>query len=316
MKLRDTSEALAVESELTRVHELVYELRMGQVMTRNVLTLGPDNTLREAKELCRLNRISGVPILENDRLVGIVSIEDIILALERNEIDLPLRERMTTRVVTVREEDSVVRAVQKFAQRRFGRLPVVDEQGRLVGIVTRGDIVRGLLKVIDIDYRKGEVAAYRPQRIFDDLASDETTLTLRYNVGRHDLARGGNASSQIKKALTLMGIDPRIARRVAIAAYEAEMNVIIHADNGGQMIAVVTPQQIVIDAIDDGPGIPDLQQALRPGYSTAPDWIRELGFGAGMGLSNIKASADQLHIETGPGRGTKVHIVVYMEKRL
>ena len=314
--MQDTSEALAIQSEFTRVHELVYELRIGQVMTKNVLTLGPDNTLREAKELCRLNRISGVPVLDDGRLIGIVSIEDIIVGLERDEIDVPVRDRMTGRVVTVRDEESVVRAVQKFAQRRFGRLPVVDEHGGLVGIITRGDIVRGLLKIIDVDFRRGEVAAYRPQHIFDDLVSDETVVTLRYKVPAHDLARGGQASSQIKKALTRVGIDPRVTRRVAIATYEAELNIVIHADNGGQLVAAIEPGRIIIDAIDEGPGIADLEQALQPGYSTAPDWVRELGFGAGLGLNNIKACADDLRIDTGPGRGTQVHIVVYMEKRL
>jgi CBS domain-containing protein/anti-sigma regulatory factor (Ser/Thr protein kinase) len=314
--LQDTNEALAIQSEFTRVHELVYELRISQVMTRNVLTLGPDNTLREAKELCRLNRISGVPVLDDHHLVGIVSIEDIILALERNEIDVPVRERMTGRVITVREEESVVGAVQKFAQRRFGRLPVIDEHGVLVGIITRGDIVRGLLKIIDIDFRKGELAGYRQQSILDDLLSDETVLTLRYAVPAHDLTRGGQASSQIKKALTRVGVDPRVARRVAIAAYEAEMNIAIHAESGGQLVAAIHPEQVVVEAIDEGPGIADLERALQPGFSTAPDWVRELGFGAGLGLNNIKASADNLSIDTGPGRGTRLHIVVKMEKRI
>ncbi|MHB1132377.1 MAG: CBS domain-containing protein [Chloroflexota bacterium] len=312
---RDASEALASQIEFTRVHELVHELRIAQAMTRNVFTLGPRNTLRDAKELCRVNRISGVPIVDDNRLIGIVSVEDIILALERDEIDLPLGERMTGTVMTVREEESVVRAVQRFAQRRFGRLPVVDEAGRLVGIITRGDIVRGLLQAIDIDFRHSEMAIYKPQYIFDDLVSDATSVRLHYAIARHDLARGGTAAGQIKKTLARLDIEPRVARRVAIAAYEAEMNVIIHADNGGRLTATLEPTRIIIDAEDDGPGIVDLEKALQTGFSTAPDWVRELGFGAGMGLSNIRGSADEFHVDTGPGKGTHLRVVVNMERR-
>ncbi|MCL4466376.1 MAG: CBS domain-containing protein [Chloroflexi bacterium] len=313
--MRDTRDTIPGEDEFTHIHELVYELRIGQVMTKNVFTLGPDNSIREAKELCRVNRISGVPVLEGDKLAGIISVEDIILALERNEIDRPLRERMTGRVVTIREEESVIQAVRTFALRRYGRLPVVDQSGRLVGIVTRGDIVRGLLKAIDIDYRCGELDAYHPQHVFEDLISNGTSITLVYRIEPNDLARGGNASGQIKKALGRIGIDPRVTRRVAIATYEAEMNIIIHAETGGQLRAVIEPKQISIWATDEGPGIANLEQALIPGFSTAPDWVRELGFGAGMGLNNIKASADFLEIDTAPGQGTRLHIVVRTEGR-
>lgn len=313
--MKAATAALDGQTEFTRVHELVYELRIEQVMTRRVLTLTPDNSLREAKELFRVNRISGAPVLEDGRLVGIVSIEDIIVALERAEIDLPVREKMTSRVVSIRDDETVVQAINKFAQFRFGRLPVVDEHGALVGIITSSDIVRGLLTAIDLDYRQEEIARHRASHVFEDLVSDRTSITLRFNIPPKDLARGGAASSQIKKALSRLGIDPRAARRAAIASYEAEMNIIIHADDGGQMIAEVQDHQVVIQALDSGPGIADLEQALQPGFSTAPDWVRELGFGAGMGLNNIKSCADQLHIDTKPGRGTHLYILVKWEKQ-
>ncbi len=313
--MTETTSSIADQLEFTRVHELVYELRVEQVMTEKVLTLRPDASLRDAKELFRVNRISGAPVLRDGELVGIVSIEDIILALERGEIDLPVHERMTRRVVTVREDETVMQAVNKFAKLRLGRLPVVNEQGALVGIVTRSDIVRGLLKAIDLDYRQEEAARHRARHVFEDLVSDRTSVTLRYNIPARDIGRGGAASSQIKRALTRLGVEPRAARKAAIACYEAEMNIIIHSDSGGEMIAEIQPHQIVIQAVDSGPGIVDLEQAMQPGFSTAPDWIRELGFGAGMGLNNIKSCADELRIDTGPGRGTHLFILVRLERQ-
>ncbi|MHB1414916.1 MAG: CBS domain-containing protein [Chloroflexota bacterium] len=313
--MKESSASLTEQMEFTRVHELVYELRIEQVMTPKVLTLKPSNTMREAKELFRLNRISGAPVLKNGRILGIVSIEDIIVALERHEIDLPVGDRMTGNVVAVRADETVVQAVNKFAQTRFGRMPVVDERGRLAGIITRGDIVRGLLKAFDVDYRQGEQENHRTHPFFEDLLSDRTAVTVSYSIPSGDVARGGDASGRLKKAIARLGIDPVIARRAAIAAYEAEMNIIIHSEGGGEMTAELRPDSIVIQARDKGPGIADLERAMQPGYSTAPDWIRELGFGAGMGLSNIKSSADELHIDTGPGRGTHLHILFYLEKQ-
>ncbi|MHB1005250.1 MAG: CBS domain-containing protein [Chloroflexota bacterium] len=308
--ITETSERV----EFTRVQELVYELGIERVMSKQVLTLSPEQTLRDAKELFRANRISGAPVVVDGRLVGIVSVEDIIVALETGDIDAPLAERMTRHVTAVDKDETVVHAVDIFAKSRLGRLPVVEDSDRLVGIITRGDIVRGLLNSIDLDYRKVEIARHRASHVFEDLISERTSVTLRYGVPNHDITRGGTASSQIKRALARLGINPRAARRAAIAAYEAEMNILIHADCGGELVVEVQPHQVVIQAIDAGPGIADLEQAMQPGYSTAPDWVRELGFGAGMGLSNIKACADQLRVDTGSGRGTHLRILVRAEK--
>lgn len=313
--MREASASADGQVEFTMVHELVYELRIEQVMTRQVLVLKPEDTLHDAKELFRLNRISGAPVVADNRLIGIISIEDIIVALERNEIHLPVVDRMTRHVVTVQPHESVVRAVNKFAQSRLGRLPVVDASGAVVGIITRSDIVRGLLKAIDIDYRQEEIARHRASHIFEDLLSDRTSITVRYAIPAGEIDSGGAASSQVKRTLKRLGVEPRSARRAAITCYEAEMNIIIHSQVGGELMVEIQPRQITIDAIDEGPGIPDLELALQPGYSTAPDWIRELGFGAGMGLHNIQTSVDKLEIDTGPGKGTRLHATILLEQQ-
>lgn len=299
--------------QITRIQELIYELPIARVMTTQVITVSPDTSMSELKEILRVNRVSGTPVLEQGRLVGIVSIEDLIKALENGGIHAPVRERMSTRLITVQANESVVEAVKKFAQHKVGRLPVVNERGELVGILTGGDITRGLLEAIGLDYHAEEISRYRARHIFEDIVSDQTGLILRYRVKARDFARGGGASSKIKRALDRLGAPPQVQRRVAIAAYEAEMNLIIHTDNGGELIAEIQPEVIRIVATDNGPGIPDIEQAMQPGFSTAPNWIRELGFGAGMGLSNIKKCADAMKLDSQLGVGTRLEIVIHIQ---
>lgn len=120
----------------------------------------------------------------------------------------------------------------------------------------------------------------------------------------------GEASSKIKRVLQQIGIAAPIVRRIAIAAYEAEMNVIIHATRGSVKTAIF-PDRTEITIEDQGPGIPDLSLAMQEGYSTAPDYVREMGFGAGMGLPNMLRCADRFKIETVLEQGTTIHMVFY-----
>lgn len=300
--------------ELTRIQELVYELKIEQVMARPVISVTPETPLAELKEILRENRISGVPVLDAGKLVGIISIEDLIRALEAGLVNATVEERMTRKIITVCCSESVIRAVELFAIHKVGRLPVVDLRGQLVGILTSSDITQGLLKAIGLNYQQEEISKYRASHIFEDILSDRTTLILNYRVRGQSIACGGEASSLIKKALYRLGATPAIIRRVAIATYEAEMNLIIHTDQGGDIVAEVQPDKICIQAIDNGPGIADIEEALRPGFSTAPDWIRELGFGAGMGLVNIKRCADRMKLQSVPGVGTRLEIEIDVPK--
>ncbi|MBC7225497.1 MAG: CBS domain-containing protein, partial [Anaerolineae bacterium] len=141
-------------AEITRVQELAYQLKIAQVMTAPVVTVTPDTRMADLKEILRTRRISGTPVVEGGRLVGIVSIEDLIKALERGDLDAPVSRWMTPHVVTVRADDSVIEAVKRFAQHGVGRLPVVDAEGHLVGILTGGDITRGLLEAVGLGYQE------------------------------------------------------------------------------------------------------------------------------------------------------------------
>lgn len=295
--------------QISRVQALIYDLPVSRVMTRDVIALTPLTLMRELKELLRVRRISGTPVVEGGRLVGVISVEDLVKALERGEIDLPVCERMTRRVITIQPQESVIEAVKKFAQCKVGRLPVVDDQGRLVGILTGGDITRGLLEAIGLSDQDEERSRFQSRPALEDLASDETLVRLKYRVQGGDFKGGGRASSRLKTALLRLGVDAQTVRRAAIAAYEGEMNLIIHTGGGGELSAEITPGRIRLLAEDAGPGIADVERAMQPGFSTAPNWIRELGFGAGMGLCNIRRCADRMELCSTPGAGTRLEAI-------
>jgi anti-sigma regulatory factor (Ser/Thr protein kinase) len=134
-------------------------------------------------------------------------------------------------------------------------------------------------------------------------------LKLNYIVQGGDYSAAGDASSSVKKALKQLGLDPAVIRRVAIAMYEAEINMIIHA-HGGEAFCNVTPERVEVILKDNGPGIPDVALAMKEGFSTASEEARNLGFGAGMGLPNIEKYTDTLDIETKVGVGTSVTFTV------
>jgi serine/threonine-protein kinase RsbT len=139
----------------------------------------------------------------------------------------------------------------------------------------------------------------------------DSLIKKEYVIPANDFSVAGEASSNIRKLLNQLGVDPPIVKRTSIAMYEAEINAVIHG-NGGKALVEIYGDKIVILIYDEGPGIEDIELAMQEGYSTAPDNIREMGFGAGMGLSNIKKHADEFILESAPGKGTKVYITMYL----
>lgn len=136
-------------------------------------------------------------------------------------------------------------------------------------------------------------------------------LSLHYEVSGTDFTCAGEASGKIKKNLKELGFPTNIVRNVAIAVYEGEINMVIHG-GGGVIDVEISPDCISIILADQGPGIPDVSLAMQEGYSTAPDNVRQLGFGAGMGLPNIKKYTDEMIIETEVGKGTTIKLKVFV----
>ncbi len=296
------------------IQELMYELKVSDVMKKDVITVESHTLMSELRKILKDKRISGTPVTRDGKLLGIISIEDFIKWLAEGGEDSPIKNRMSASVKSAHSDEPLVHAIGKLEKYGYGRLPVINrDTGYLVGIVTKGTIIEGLLRELEIGYQEEDIHRYRASHFFEDIIADKTTLIFQYYIEGHNFSKAGEVASGLKKTLRRLGIDPKICRRVAITAYESEMNIIFYT-NGGELTVYIQPEKIHIDVIDSGPGIPDVQKALEPGYSTAPDWVRELGFGAGMGLVNIQRCADEFIITSEVGKGTDLKINISMEK--
>lgn len=140
---------------------------------------------------------------------------------------------------------------------------------------------------------------------------NDLSLVQIYPVEKGEFDTAGEASSKIKSTLKKLGIPPDIVRDIAIAAYETELNLVIHSD-GGEMELLVKPDTIQLTSRDNGPGIADIRLALKEGYSTAPDNIRDMGFGAGMGLPNVQRHSHDFYIESELGKGTLIRATYHL----
>ena len=138
-------------------------------------------------------------------------------------------------------------------------------------------------------------------------------IVLNFKIAEGDFSRAGEASSIVKNKLKMLGVNPNIIRKVAVAMYEGEINMVIHS-NGGEIEVTITPDKIKMVLEDTGTGIADVEKAMEKGFSTATDKIRSMGFGAGMGLPNMKSHTDEMYIDTEVGRGTRVTMIVYLNQ--
>ncbi len=286
------------------VFDLLLKLKIKDVMTRKVITVRRDNTLRTVQHLMRDNRISGVPVTENRRLFGIISIDDIIRALDGGHIDDLVERHMSVNVVVMEEDMPLSFGISYFEKFKFGRFPVLDHDNHLVGILSSRDVSTTLLQELFKEYRK--IEAYLPHQ---KSADTKGTTKQLFRINRYDFENAGKASLAVKKNLIERGLPQALVRRAAVAAYELEINQVVHSV-GGELSYRVANNKIELTATDYGPGIADVEQALEEGFTTANEWIKSLGFGAGMGLSNIRRVADDFSIDSKPGRGTSVKVSI------
>ena len=138
-------------------------------------------------------------------------------------------------------------------------------------------------------------------------------MRFEYNIEAGNFTKAGDASSSFKKILKQLNVDPQVIKRIVVSLYEGEVNIVAHA-NGGKVICDVDTSRVNIQLIDKGPGIPDIEKAMQAGYSTASAKVREMGFGAWMGLQNIKNNADEFVLTSEVGVGTQLMIIVNLNK--
>jgi CBS domain-containing protein len=296
------------EKAPTLISELVLKLKIRDVMNKGVVTATKSSTLRTIQRLMKEKRITGVPIIAAEKLLGIISMDDIVNALDHGYIEEKAEKHMTTDLIVLEDDMPLSFAISYFDKFKYGRFPVVDKQRNLVGMVTRGDIISNLLVEVTKEVDELEKKIEKPETVELSLKHKE------YKIAKYDFANAGKPSNEIKKILKDGGMDPKLLRRIAITSYELEMNIVVHT-LGGKLIVDLNDDYIEITAKDPGPGIADVDKALQEGFSTAEDWIRSLGFGAGMGLPNVKRVSDEFEIKSIVGKGTTVRSRIYLKPR-
>jgi len=288
------------------VLELIHQLKIKDVMTSAVLTGFKEQTMRHIQALLRENKVAGIPIVEGKTLIGLVSTEDIINALEKGYIDNPVEDRMTKNIISLQDDMPLSFAITYLNKYRYGRFPVLNKEHELVGILTSSDVIRTLL----VEMNREVLRLEKLQKSVDPATASRYS-EMEFAIAHYDFELAGRASTEIKKALKQRNFNPKLIRRVAIASYELEINQVVHSQ-GGVMRCSILPDKVIIVASDDGPGIEDVSLALKEGYSTANEYVRSIGFGAGMGLANTKRVSDEFTIESIVGKGTTVRSVVFV----
>jgi CBS domain-containing protein/anti-sigma regulatory factor (Ser/Thr protein kinase) len=286
-----------------RVQELIYGLKISEVMTQKVFAVTRNCTMRDVQQIMKNNGITGVPVVDNRRVVGFVSMNDLMNALEQGGMEDLVSSRMASGVQTLAEDMPLSFAISAFNKFSFRSFPVVSKKNELVGIITFRNINLALIRELSRQLREMESQHEQP------VAAAALDLVKVYQLHRYDFENGGKASSEMKKFLKERGISSKLVRRVAVASYELEINLVAHSI-GGMLSFDINKERVKISSHDRGPGIADVDQALTEGYSTANEWIRSQGFGAGMGLPNVKRVSDEFAIQSAVGMGTMVKAII------
>ena len=288
--------------------ELIYRLKIKDVMTTALICGKRSDSLRHIQLMMKENYITGVPIAEDKRLLGIVSIDDIVQALDKGWIDDPVERRMTRNIIVLEDDMPLSFAISYLNKYRYGRFPVLNTARELVGIITPKDVINTLL----VEMNREVLRLERSQKENAKEPAQTSDSEFSFRTVKYDFEGAGRASTEIKKALKKRNIDPRVVRRIAVACYELEINQVVHS-NGGTLRCSILEDRVIIRAKDSGPGIPDLELALQEGWSTANECIRSLGFGAGMGLANTKRVSDEFSIDSSEGGPTTVVSVIRLD---
>ena len=303
-----------VDKLVKRIQFYFKEVRVKEFMTSPIVTVYQNQIVLRAKKLMKLRRFSGIPVVdENECLVGIISIEDVIHALEEGKLNSKISDRMTKNVITLSKDDKITDVVKKFEVYGFGRFPVVEEKNHVIGIITKHDLMTILLSKLSILYvhdarREPFVHTENFRSSLTGVEVEKKSSEFDFNIDYADVSLAGTGAAKLKKCLLSKGFHPKFVKRVAIATYEAETNVIIHSGSNGKIRAYMEPEIVIVRVDDSGKGIENVKMAMHEGFSTAPDYVREMGFGAGMGLANIKRCSDRMMILSEPTKGVVIEM--------
>ena len=293
------------ENSPSFVYELIYRLKVRDVMTSTVSTVAPEDTLRSAQAIMKEQTVTGLPVVNGNRLVGIVSMDDIIQALDSGHIDERAETHMSRNVIVLEDDMPLSFAISYLDKYTYGRFPVLSKDKELVGIITSRDVIVALLVEVNREIEKFEAQQRKRGEGSGEAGVYRETFTTR----PLDFEHAGKPSTAVKRRMKENGFPPKLMRRVAVAMYELEMNQVVHSF-GGTITFYCDGEKITITAEDSGPGIENVDEALTEGYSTATEWVRSLGFGAGMGLPNVNRVSDAFDLQSGT-EGTRAMSIIY-----
>jgi CBS domain-containing protein/anti-sigma regulatory factor (Ser/Thr protein kinase) len=303
-------------SKLSKYASIFEDIKASDIMTSKVVALTADKKIAHAKEMMKLRKISGIPVIDDTKkLLGIISIEDIINALELNRINEPIGNIMTQNVVAIGVSETLSEIVDKFENYKFGRFPVTDPEGRIQGIISKEDILHGIIEKFNLIYihdKKRTATLDTESSIITGEQLKIAEAEFHYGIETKDIGKAGAGANLLKQFLKERNFNSDILRRVGVATYESEANVVIHSRGEGDIYCFIDDDRIIVRVVDNGIGIEDLDKAMKEGYSTAPDYVRELGFGAGMGIPNMKRFSDKLVILSEKNVGTQVEMIFYL----
>lgn len=315
--MRVSGAAMNKKKSLDQYVEIFQDLKSKDIMSTNVFTLMPGRKISQAKEMMKIHKISGIPVVNREKnLLGIISLEDIINALEYNKINEPLETMMTTNVISAHLEDNMAKLVEKFNTYGVHRFPVVDDDYKLVGIITRVDILHGILEKFNLIYKHDKKRSSMLKSEYSPITGERLTVDkaeFHYKIDHASIEAAGTGAALLQQFLTKKEVDSEITRKIGIVAYEAETNVVIHSQGEGDIYCFIKDDRIIVRVIDNGIGIEDLEKAMTEGFTTADEKVREHGFGAGMGIPNMKRFADKLVILSEKRVGTQVEVVFFLK---
>ncbi len=297
---------IQTEESASLILDLIYQLKVKDVMSTNLVVAPTNATLNDIKNLMKQKNVTGIPIVKEERILGILSIDDIFKALDHGYMHDRADQHMSRKLVILEEDMPMAFAISYFDKFKYGRFPVVDKSNMLVGMITSRDINVGLLLAMNKEVARME------ERLSCSVAPDAKQIRKTFRIRKYDFEHAGIASNKIKRMLVDRKLNPTDIRRVAVAMYELEINIAVHSE-GGVLSVLIDHEHAEIIAKDAAPGIKNPQLALQEGYSTANDWIKSLGFGAGMGLTNIRRVSDEFDFQSSLGQGTTVKSVIYFK---
>lgn len=302
---------------LEKLLQIFSNTKIGEIMTAPVIVVTPETSIKQVKNIMKIKKISGLPVVEKGlNLVGIISIEDIINVLEKGNLEDKVLKWMTEDVKALNEEKTLSEFMEFSQKHKYGRYPVINSENRVIGIITKYDVISWLFEKLGTIYvhdkrRKNILDREEYMSRLTGEILDNKKISFSFEIDYHDIQKIGIGATKLKSFLKRKGIDEQLVRKVSIATYEAEANVVIHSESYGQISCWDFEDSIRLLIKDYGKGIENVELAMQEGFSTASENVRAQGFGAGMGLPNMKRFSDKMTIISEVGKGVIIEMLFY-----